>query len=189
MNHATHNTLVGFIWNIADDVLRDVFGRGKYRDVILPMTVIRRIDSLLEPTHEQVLERHRQLNKLEIQEQAPQLTRASGYPFYNTSQFTLSKLLDHPSQIRANFEEYLSGFSDNVQEIIAKFKFRNQLETLEEHNRLYPLVQKFVSKKINLSSEPVFDEDGNIVFEGLTNLGMGYVFEELIRRFNEYKNE
>ncbi len=189
MNHTTHSAIVSFIWNIADDVLRDVYVRGKYRDVILPMTVIRRLDCLLEPTQDEVLKVHRFLEKQKIHEQAPALTKASGYVFYNTSRFTLRRLLDEPSQIRANFEDYLDGFSDNVQVIIEKFKLRNQLPTLEESNRLYPLIQKFLSKDINLSPDPVKNEEGEIVHEGLSNLGMGRVFEELIRRFNEENNE
>jgi type I restriction enzyme M protein len=189
MNHITHNAIANFIWNIADDVLRDVYVRGKYRDVILPMTVIRRLDCLLEPTKAKILERHKFLEENKIHNQAPQLAKVSGYPFYNTSRFTLRRLLDEPSQIRANFENYLNGFSDNVQEIITKFKFRNQLETLEESNRLYGLIEKFLSPEINLSSEPVTNSDGEVIHEGLTNHGMGYVFEELIRRFNEENNE
>jgi type I restriction enzyme M protein len=189
MNHATHHAIVGFIWNIADDVLRDVYVRGKYRDVILPMTVIRRLDCLLEPTKEEVLKRHKFLEENKIHNQAPQLTKASKFPFYNTSRFTLRRLLDEPSQIRANFENYLNGFTENVQEIIAKFRFRNQLETLEESNRLYGLIEKFLSKDINLSTQPVQTPDGEIIHDKLTNHGMGYVFEELIRRFNEDNNE
>jgi type I restriction enzyme M protein len=153
------------------------------------MTVIRRLDCLLEPTKEEVLERHKFLEENKIHNQAPQLTKASKYPFYNTSRFTLRRLLDEPSQIRANFENYLNGFSENVQEIIAKFRFRNQLETLEESNRLYGLIEKFLSKDINLSSNPVKTPDDRIIHEGLTNHGMGYVFEELIRKFNEENNE
>lgn len=189
MNHATHNAIISFIWNIADDVLRDVYVRGKYRDVILPMTVIRRLDCLLESTKEEVLARHKFLEEKEIHGQAPQLERASGYKFYNTSRFTLRRLLDEPSQIRANFENYLNGFSENVRQIVTKFKFHNQLDTLEESNRLYGLIEKFLSKDINLSPEPVVNEEGKIIHEGLTNHGMGYVFEELIRRFNEENNE
>jgi len=134
MNHTTHNTLVNFIWNIADDVLRDVYVRGKYRDVILPMTVLRRLDCLLEPTKEKVLEHYKLLEKDNFGQNAvtQQLPRISGYVFYNTSQFTFKSLLNFPSQIRANFENYLDGFSENAQEIIAKFKLRNQIETLTE---------------------------------------------------------
>jgi len=191
MNHTTHNAIANFIWNIADDVLRDVYVRGKYRDVILPMTVLRRLDCLLEPTKDEVLKHYRKLEEGNFGDQAvaQQLPKKSGYVFYNKSEFTLKRLLDFPGQIRANFENYLYGFSDNVQEIISKFKFRNQLETLEESNRLFSLIDKFVSNQINLSSEPVKNEAGEIIYEGLTNLDMGSVFEELIRRFNEENNE
>jgi type I restriction enzyme M protein len=191
MNHATHNTIVNFIWNIADDVLRDVYVRGKYRDVILPMTVLRRLDCLLEPTKDKVLELYQKLEAGNFGDKAvaQQLPRVAGYVFYNKSQFTLKSLLNFPSQIRENFENYLDGFSDNVQEIIAKFRFRNQLETLEESNRLYSLINKFTDKEINLSSEPVKNSAGEIIHEGLSNLGIGSVFEELIRKFNEENNE
>ncbi|GHO72602.1 hypothetical protein KSD_03730 [Ktedonobacter sp. SOSP1-85] len=188
MNFVTHNAIVNFIWNIADDVLRDVYVRGKYRDVILPMTVLRRLDCLLEPTKDAVLAKYDSLETYGISQKAPALTTVSKYVFYNTSRFTFKRLLDEPSKVRANFEAYLNGFSDNVQVIIDKFKLRNQLQTLEESNRLYPLIQKFVSGDINLSPEPV--KNGDVVIqEGLTNRGMGYVFEELIRRFNEENNE
>lgn len=189
MDQAVHNSIVNFIWNIADDVLRDVYVRGKYRDVILPMTVIRRLDALLEPTKEEVLKWHKFLDEKKILEQADALKKASRYEFYNTSKFTFKRLLDEPSQIKENFEDYLDGFSSNVQEIIAKFKLRNQVETLAEANILYPLIHKFLSTQINLSSEPVTSEAGVVIHEGLSNLGMGYVFEELIRRFNEENNE
>lgn len=189
MNLETHKTIVEFIWRIADDVLRDVYVRGKYRDVILPMTVIRRLDCLLEPTKETVLDRHQFLEDRRIYSQAPQLEKASGYKFYNTSRFTLRRLLDEPSQIRKNFENYLNSFSDNVKQIIVKFKFHNQLDTLEESNRLYGLIERFLSNDINLSPEPIQDETGEIVHAGLTNHGMGSVFEELIRRFNDENNE
>ncbi len=189
MDHVTHNAIVNFIWNIADDVLRDVYVRGKYRDVILPMTVLRRLDCLLEPTKDKVLATYAFLEKNNIQQQAPALSQASGYVFYNKSRFTFRRLLDEPSKIRANFEVYLDDFSDNVQIIIEKFKLRNQIQTLDESNRLYPLIQKFVAKDINLSPEPVTNGAGHVIHEGLTNRGMGYVFEELIRRFNEENNE
>ncbi len=189
MNHSTHNAIVGFIWNIADDVLRDVYVRGKYRDVILPMTVLRRLDCLLEESKDEVLKTHEFLERNKIQEQAPALSRAAGHVFYNKSRFTFRRLLDEPTKIRANFEAYLDGFSENVQVIIDKFKLRNQLQTLDEGNRLYSLIQKFVSKDINLSPEPVTKNNGEVLHEGLTNRGMGYVFEELIRRFNEENNE
>lgn len=188
MNNTTHNAIVSFIWGIADDVLRDVYVRGKYRDVILPMTVLRRLDALLDPTKDEVLKRNAFLEENKIQSK-DSLTDVTGYPFYNTSKFTLRRLLDEPSQIRANFEAYLDGFSANVQLVFEKFKFRNQLQTLEEANRLYPLIQKFVAREINLSPKPVILPDGTVLHEGLTNLGMGYVFEELVRKFNEENNE
>src|SRR5688572_6057898 len=172
MSNGNLNWIANFIWGIADDVLRDVYVRGKYRDVILPMTVIRRLDALLEPTKEEVLKWHKFLDEKKIFAQADALKKASRYEFYNTSKFTLKRLLDEPSQIKENFENYLDGFSNNVQEIIAKFKLRNQVETLTEANILYPLIQKFLSTQINLSSEPVVNEAGVVIHEGLSNLGM-----------------
>lgn len=189
MNQAQHNTIVNFIWSIADDVLRDVYTRGKYRDIILPFTVLRRLDAILEPTKEAVLQMHEKLNTMKIDNQAPQLRKVSGYVFYNTSKYTFKKLLNEPGNIRQNLETYLDGFSSDVQDIISKFKLRNQLETMEEGNITFPLIEKFCTSTINLSPKPVVDKDGNVVMEGLTNLGMGYVFEELIRKFNEENNE
>jgi type I restriction enzyme M protein len=189
MNQAQHNTIVNFIWSIADDVLRDVYTRGKYRDIILPFTVLRRLDAILEPTKEAVLQMHEKLNTMKIDNQAPQLRKVSGYVFYNTSKYTFKKLLNEPGNIRQNLETYLDGFSSDVQDIISKFKLRNQLETMEEGNITFPLIEKFCTSTINLSPKPVLDKDGKIVMEGLTNLGMGYVFEELIRKFNEENNE
>ena len=189
MNHIQHNQIVNFIWGIADDVLRDVYTRGKYRDIILPFTVLRRLDALLELSKDKVIEMHEQLNKLKIENQSPQLRKVSGYVFYNTSKYTFKKLLNDPANIWQNLENYLDGFSSDVQDIISKFKLRNQLDTLEEGNITFPLIEKFCSSQINLSPVAVKDKDGNIVHEGLSNLGMGYVFEELIRKFNEENNE
>ena len=189
MNHSQHNTLVNFIWSIADDVLRDVYTRGKYRDIILPFTVLRRLDAILEPTKDKVIEMHEQLNKMNIENQSPQLRKVSGYVFYNTSNFTFKKLLNDPSNIRQNLENYLDGFSSDVQDIISKFKLRNQLTTMEEGNITFSLIEKYCSAQINLSPLPVKDKEGKVLLEGLSNLGMGYVFEELIRKFNEENNE
>ena len=189
MNQTQHNAIVNFIWSIADDVLRDVYTRGKYRDIILPFTVLRRLDAILEPTKEKVLEMHQKLNEMKIDNQGPQLRKTSGYVFYNTSNYTFKRLLNEPGNIRHNLETYLDGFSSNVQDIISKFKLRNQLETLEDGNITFPLIEKFCSSTINVSPNPVTDKDGNVVMDGLTNLGMGYVFEELIRKFNEENNE
>jgi type I restriction enzyme M protein len=186
MNGQKHNEIVSFIWGIADDVLRDVFVRGKYRDIILPFTVIRRIDALLEPTKEDVLKAYEFLKEQGVDEYAG-LTAESGYPFYNISPYTMKDLLDDPDNIDSNLELYLDGFDPFVQKIISKFKIRNQLETLSEANLTYSLIEKFTSPKINLSPEPV-EKDGETI-PGLTNLGMGYIFEELVRKFNEENNE
>ena len=189
MEQATHSAIVSFIWGIADDVLRDVYVRGKYRDVILPMTVIRRLDCLLEPTKDAMLERKALLDKAGIANQEGPLRQAAGQAFYNTSQFTLRRLLDNPKQLRQNFADYLDGFSENVGEIVDKFDFHNQLKKLDQADALGHLVEKFLSPNINLSPLPVLDGKGNVRLPGLDNHGMGTVFEELIRRFNEENNE
>lgn len=188
MNHSQHNQIVGFIWGIADDVLRDVFVRGKYRDLILPMTVLRRLDALLEPTHDAVGREKQFLDENGIFDDKA-LCDVSGYPFYNTSPFTLKTLLDEPSQLRANFEAYLAAFSPNVREIIEKFSIHSYLHKLAESNRLYPLIQRFCEPRMNLSPQPVLNAYGAVVQPALSNRGMGYVFEELLRKFNEENNE
>ena len=187
MNHRVQNQIVNFIWRIADDVLRDIYTRGKYRDIILPFTVLRRLDALLEPTKEKVLEINQFLIKNQIDDKSA-LRGPSGYKFYNTSKFTFKTLLNDPNHIGSNLENYLDGFSEEVQEIIGKFKLRNQLETMEESGITFALIEKFVSRDINLSPEEAVNSRGEIL-PPLTNLGMGYVFEELIRRFNEENNE
>lgn len=199
MNHKVHNQIVNFIWGIADDVLRDVFVRGKYRDIILPFTVLRRIDVLLEPTKAQVLAANQFLVENTIDDKSG-LAKHAGYPFYNTSPFTIAlngpkdspwpfvSLLSDPDKIDSNLEAYLDGFSPNVQEIISKFKIRNQLETMRDAGITYALIEKFASNAINLSPNQVTNTKGETL-PPLTNLGMGYVFEELIRRFNEENNE
>ena len=180
-----------FIWGIADDVLRDVYVRGKYRDVILPMTVIRRLDAVLEPTKEAVLHMKAQLDAAGITNQDQALRQASGEAFYNTSSFRLRDLTSRgrQQQLRADFEAYLDGFSPNVQEVLDKFKFRNQIPTLVEADALGFLFERFLDSSINLSPRPVLNGDGSVRLEGLDNHGMGTVFEELIRRFNEENNE
>ena len=180
-----------FIWGIADDVLRDVYVRGKYRDVILPMTVIRRLDAVLEPTKDAVLHMKAQLDDAGITNQDQALRRASGEAFYNTSSFRLRDLTSRgrQQQLRADFEAYLDGFSPNVQEVLEKFKFRNQIPTLVEADALGFLFERFLDSSINLSPRPVLDGDGSVRLDGLDNHGMGTVFEELIRRFNEENNE
>ncbi|MBF0232592.1 MAG: SAM-dependent DNA methyltransferase [Desulfamplus sp.] len=191
MNYITHNTIVNFIWGIADDVLRDVYVRGKYRDVILPMTVIRRLDALLEPTKDAVLGMKKQLDGAGIANQDAALCQTAGEAFYNVSPFTLRDLKSRAKlqQLKADFEAYLDGFSPNVQEILDKFKFRNQIPTLIEADILGHLIEKFLDTRINLSPKPVLDADGNESLPALDNHAMGTVFEELIRRFNEENNE
>ena len=180
-----------FIWNIADDVLRDVYVRGKYRDVILPMTVIRRLDAVLEPSKDSVLKMKEQLDKAGIANQDSALCQASGEAFYNTSMFRLRDLASRASrqQLKADFEAYLDGFSPNVQEVLDKFKFRNQIPTLVEADTLGYLFEKFLDPTVNLSPNPVLHQDGRVRLPGLDNHSMGTIFEELIRRFNEENNE
>ena len=180
-----------FIWGIADDVLRDVYVRGKYRDVILPMTVIRRLDAVLEPTKDAVLRMKAQLDDAGITNQDAALRQASGQAFYNTSPFRLRDLASRgrQQQLRADFEAYLDGFSPNIEEVLEKFRFRNQIPTLVDADVLGFLLEKFLDSSINLSPKPILNGDDSVRLDGLDNHGMGTVFEELIRRFNEENNE
>ena len=179
MDQATHNKIVSFIWGIADDVLRDLFMRGKYPDVILPMCGIRRMDAVLEPTKQQVLATRKVLDDAHITEQRAALCDASGQAFYNTSKFTLRDLKSRGSQqqLLADFEDFLDGFSPNVQDILENFKFRNQLQTLSKADAIGTLINKFLDPDIDLSPA------------GIDNHSMGTVFEELVRKFNEENNE
>jgi type I restriction enzyme M protein len=179
MDQATHNKIVSFIWGIADDVLRDLFKRGKYPDVILPMCVIRRMDAVLEPTKRAVLDTKKMLDEARITEQRAALCDAAGQAFYNTSKFTLRDLKSRGSQqqLLADFEDYLNGFSPNVQDILDNFKFRNQLTTLSKADAIGTLINKFLDPDIDLSPA------------GIDNHSMGTVFEELVRKFNEENNE
>jgi type I restriction enzyme M protein len=194
MNHYAHSKLVSFIWSIADDCLRDVYVRGKYRDVILPMVVLRRLDTLLEPTKAEVLEEVRfqkgEMKATELDD-AP-LQAASGYVFFNTSKWTLKQLhataTNNQQILLANVEDYLNGFSDNVKEIISRFKLLEQMRHMANKQVLLDVLEKFISPYINLTPHQVEDPDGNTL-PALSNLGMGYVFEELIRKFNEENNE
>jgi type I restriction enzyme M protein len=194
MNQTVHNRLISFIWSIADDCLRDVYVRGKYRDVILPMVVLRRLDALLEPTKDAVME------ELAFQRDEAGFTEwdetglrdASGYVFYNTSKWTLQQLHDTATNsqqiLQANFEDYLNGFSPNVKEIIEKFKLKSQIRHMATKDVLLDVLEKFTSPHINLTPFEKEDPDGRKL-PPLSNLGMGYVFEELIRKFNEENNE
>jgi type I restriction enzyme M protein len=185
------NWIANFIWAIADDVLRDVYVRGKYRDVILPMVVIRRLDAILEPTKAAVLRMNEQLDKAGIANRHAALCQAAGEAFYNVSPFTLRDLKARAKQqaLRSDFEAYLNGFSDNVQEILVKFKFVNQIPTLIDADVLGSLLEKFLSSDVNLSPKPLFDANGEVKLPALDNHAMGTIFEELIRRFNEENNE
>lgn len=185
------NWIANFIFNIADDCLRDIYVRGKYRDVILPFIVIRRLDALLEPTKEEVLKMKKQLDKAKVTNQHPALCQAAGQAFYNTSPFLLRDLKARAKQqqLKVDFESYLDGFSPNVQEILDKFKFRNQIPTMIEADILGSVIEKFTNPDVNLSPKPVLDANGNVRLPGLDNHSMGTIFEELIRRFNEENNE
>ena len=183
--------IANFIWGIADDVLRDVYVRGKYRDVILPMTVIRRLDAVLEPTKQSVLDMKKTLDNAGITDQDFALRQAAGQAFYNASPFTLRDLRSRAraQQLKADFEAYLDGFSLNVQDILDKFKFRNQIPILVEADILGSLIAKFLDHTINLGPQPVLNIDGSERLPALDNHAMGTIFEELIRRFNEENNE
>ena len=191
MEQSQLNWITNFIWGIADDVLRDLYVRGKYRDVILPMTVLRRLDSLLEPTKEAVLDMKASLDKSKIVHQDQALRQAAGQAFYNTSKFTLRDLKARASQqqLKADFEAYLDGFSPNVQDILENFEFRNQIPRLSKADALGTLIEKLLSPDINLSPNPVMNGDDSVKHPGLDNHGMGTVFEELVRKFNEDNNE
>ncbi|WP_298575457.1 class I SAM-dependent DNA methyltransferase [uncultured Luteimonas sp.] len=183
--------ITNFIWGIADDVLRDLYVRGKYRDVILPMTVLRRLDAVLEASKPAVLQMKANLDKAGIANQDAALRQAAGQAFYNTSPFTLRDLRNRASQakLKADFEAYLDGFSPNVQDILDNFEFRNQIPRLSKADALGTLIEKLLDPAINLGPEPVRDADGNIRQPALDNHAMGTVFEELVRRFNEENNE
>lgn len=193
MDNHLHNQIVSFIWGIADDCLRDVYVRGKYRDVILPMTVIRRLDAMLEDTKESVLAMKTRLDAAHLDNQWPALCKTAGQAFCNASPFLLRDLTSRAQQqtLRADFEAYLDGFSPNVQEILEKFKFRNQLSTMVDADILGAVIERFVSPDINLSPAPVYKDATKRMLRhpGLDNHSMGTIFEELIRRFNEENNE
>ncbi|MEG0794021.1 MAG: class I SAM-dependent DNA methyltransferase [Lachnospiraceae bacterium] len=193
MDNQLQNTIVSFIWGIADDCLRDVYVRGKYRDVILPMTVIRRLDAMLEDTKKDVLELKDTLDKAGITNQWPALCNAADQAFCNASPFLLKDLTSRAKRqtLKADFEAYLDGFSPNVQEILEKFKFRNQIDTMIDADILGAVIEKFISPTINLSPKNIYTDDTmqTIKLPALDNHGMGTVFEELIRKFNEENNE
>ena len=191
MSNGDLHWIANYIWGIADDVLRDLYVRGKYRDVILPMTVLRRLDAVLVESKPNVLEMKAVLDKTGVVEQDAALRQAAGQAFYNTSKFTLRDLRARASrqQLRADFEAYLDGFSPNVQDILENFEFRNQIPRLSKADALGTLIEKITSPDVNLSPAPVKHADGSVRYPGLDNHGMGSIFEELVRRFNEENNE
>jgi type I restriction enzyme M protein len=169
----THSEIVSFIWGIAD-LIRDTFKRGKYQDVILPLTVLRRLDCVLEKTKKEVLKTNAKYrDKLDNPDQL--LRRASGYAFYNTSLYNFEKLLGDAPNLAANLRNYINGFSPNMREVLDKFDFNNTITRLDESGLLFKVLERF--KNINLHPHLVDNAD------------MGTIFEELIRKFNEALNE
>jgi len=168
VDSAKHSRIVNLIWGIADDVLRDLYVRGKYRDVILPFTVLRRLDSVLERTKDAVVQTKATLDKAGIVNQDAALRQAAGQDFYNTSSFTMKALssITNAARLKLDFEAYLDGFSPNVQEIIDNFELRNQIPKLSKADAIGTLLSKFLDPNLDLSPT------------GLDNHGMGTVFEE-----------
>ncbi len=190
MNQSHYNKLFSFIWNIATDVLVYAFEKGEYKKIIMPMMVLRRIDVLLEPTKETLLAQKEMLDKNNIQNQDPILYNVTGYPFYNTSKFTMKSLKSEidPLRLKMNFIDYLNGFSKDVQDILDKFHLRQMVDNLTEAERLGSIIEKFTDDKINLSNKPVLDDEGLVRLPALDNHTMGTIFEELLRKFNEENN-
>jgi type I restriction enzyme M protein len=191
MSNGDLNWIANFIWGIADDVLRDIYARGRYRDVILPMVVVRRLDAVLESTKQAVLDMKTSLDKAGIANQDAALRQAAGQAFYNTSRFTLRDLRAKANRqtLAADFGAYLDGYSDNVQEILTNFEVRNQITRLSKADALGTLIERFLDPAINLSPNSVLSGDGSVKLPGLDNHAMGTIFEELVRRFNEENNE
>jgi type I restriction enzyme M protein len=190
MTQETHNQLVSFIWNIANDVLVNTYNKGDYRKIILPMMVIRRLDAVLEPTKDAVLAMKKSLDASKVQNQEVALCSVAGQAFCNSSPYLLKQLKARTNrqQLKADFIAYLDGFSENVQDIITKFELRNQIDKLSEGGILGMLIEKFADPRVNLSNLPVLDDEGNEKLPALDNHSMGTIFEELLRRFNEENN-
>ena len=170
-----HSQIVSFLWGVAD-LIRDTFKRGKYQDVILPLTVLRRLDCVLAPTKAKVLEVQAQYRgKLDNPERL--LRRASGYAFYNTSRYDFGKLLADAPDIAKNLRAYIAGFSPNMREVLEKFDFDNTISKLDESGLLFQVMQRFGDPRVNLHPDEI------------DNFTMGTIFEELIRKFNEALNE
>lgn len=191
MNQATYNSLKAFIWGIANDCLVDVYDVGDYRKIILPFFVIRRFDAVLEEKHEEIIKAKREYEKQGLTvDLDPALCSIAGQAFVNKCDFTLTDLKSRTNQqqLKRDFITYLDGFSQNVQEILNKFKIRNEIDRLSEQDRLGLLIEKFVDPRYNFSNKPVLNEDGSVRIEALDNHTMGSLFEEVIRMFNEETN-
>ena len=188
---SSYSQMVSLIWNIADDVLRDVFLRGQYRDVILPMVVLRRLDALLEPTKEEVEEEIKENGGLEGLDEGI-LTDITGLTYFNTSKWTLNRLksqaTDNNDILYSNFVEYLNGYSENVRDVLKNFEYYNKARKLADNDRLLSMIERITDPRINLTDKDATDPDG-LLLPALTNVGMGTIFEELLRKFNEESNE
>ena len=169
-----HSEIVSFLWGVAD-LIRDTFKRGKYQDVILPLTVLRRLDCVLAPTKKKVLGKQAELRDKKLENLDPQLRKASGFAFYNTSRYDFEKLLADAPHLAANLRNYIAGFSQNMREVLEKFDFDNTISKLDEAGLLFQVLERF--KNVDLHPEKV------------DNPTMGTIFEELIRKFNEALNE
>ena len=191
MTNGDLHWIANYIWGIADEILRDVYVRGKYRDIILPMIVLRRLDAVLEERHHDVLDMSAYLDEIGVVDKDATLRQAAGQAFYNTSKFTLSdlRICANRQQLKADFEAYLDGFSLNVQDILENFEFRTHISKLSKADALGTLIEKLTSPDVNLGPDPVKNADGSVRYPGLDNHGMGSIFEELLRRFNEENNE
>jgi len=191
----SQSQIVSFIWGIADDCLRDVFVRGQYRDVILPMVVLRRFDALLEATKDAVDEEIKAQREIGLDEDSfdeGALCDITKLTFYNTSKWTLNRIksqaTDNNELLKNNFEEYLNGYSENVKDVLRNFDYYNKAKRLADNDRLLSVIEKITDPHINLTDRQITDPDG-LILPALSNIGMGTVFEELLRKFNEENNE
>ena len=169
-----HSEIVSFLWSVAD-LIRDSFKRGKYQDVILPLTVLRRLDCVLAPTKEKVLQRQAELSERGLEDLNDQLCRTSGFSFYNTSRYDFDKLLADAPNLAANLRNYIAGFSANMREVLERFDLDNTISKLDEAGLLFQVMERF--RSVDLHPDTI------------DNPVMGTIFEELIRRFNEALDE
>src|ERR1700736_5751148 len=169
-----HSEIVNFLWGVAD-LIRDTFKRGKYQDVILPLTVLRRLDCVLADTKERALKRQAELKGRGLEDMDAQLRRASGFAFYNTSRYDFDKLLADAPHLAANLRNYIAGFRPNMREVLEKFDFDNTISKLTEAGLLFQVLERF--KNVDLHPDSI------------DNPTMGTIFEELLRKFNEALNE